>query len=163
MYTNMEDPDGGTTGTSTVDLSVATNGVDLAQDFGYEATTPVAISGSVWEDTDADGTMDVAETDMFGGVTLSLTDSDGNIMATTATDASGDYSFENIPMGTYTVRVGDVDDVLLGYWHSLGTDSEPSTTTVDASSGNVTDVDFGYYIEGASIGNYVWNLSLIHI
>ncbi len=157
VYTNMEDPDAGTLGTSTVDLSAAIDGINLDQDFGYVATNPVSISGSLWEDTNADGTFDASETDIFAGVTVNLYDADGNVIATTVTDASGNYSFDNLPPGIYTVSVDDTDESLLGYWHSLGLDSEPSTTVVDASAGSVTDVDFGYYIEGASLGNFVWN------
>ncbi len=156
VYTNMDDPNAGTTSESTVDLSI-TAGINLDQDFGYAATVPVAISGSIWEDTNADGTLDGTETTMFAGVTVNLTDALGNIIATTTTDANGDYSFANIPVGIYTVSVEDVNDKLLGYWHSEGTDSEPSSTTVDASAGDVIDVDFGYYEESASLGNFVWN------
>ena len=159
VYDNHDDADGGSPGdgSSTVDLSLATDGIDLDQDFGYQATTPVNISGTIWEDTNADGTLDGTETDLFAGVSVNLKDANGNLIATTTTDVNGDYNFENIPADTYTVTVEEANDALLGYWHSEGTDSEPTATTVDASAGSVVDVDFGYYTEGASLGNYVWN------
>ena len=40
-------------------------------------------------------------------------------MATTTTDANGNYSFGNLPDGTYTVDVTDEANVLDGTWQSL--------------------------------------------
>lgn len=159
VYDNHIDADGDSpgNGTSTVDLAMTTTGFSLDQDFGYKAATPVSISGTIWEDTNADGTFDGAETELIGGVMVSLTDANHNIIATTMTDVNGDYSFSNIPAGIYVVSVQETDAELLGYWHSLGTDSEPSSTVVDASTASVADVDFGYYQNAASIGNYVWD------
>ncbi len=37
------------------------------------------------------------------GDTVTLTDASGNVVATTTTDANGNYSFGNLPAGTYTV------------------------------------------------------------
>ncbi|MCI5148890.1 MAG: hypothetical protein D3916_05800, partial [Candidatus Electrothrix sp. MAN1_4] len=169
--TNHVDPDGGTAHQSVVDLSVDGDGVVLDQDFGYIADTPNTISGTIWDDTNANGTL----TDGSGGtpdetgnglsgVTVILRDDNGNIVGTTVTDSSGDYSFGNLPDGTYTVEVDDQDGSLEGFWHSDGpidgadNNSQPNGYSVSVIGG-VTDStgDFGYYKKPASVGNLVWN------
>lgn len=60
--TNTVDPDGGTANQSVVTL--AAGGINLAQDFGYRPVSPQAInnlSGTLWNDTDADGTSTAAK------------------------------------------------------------------------------------------------------
>lgn len=155
--TNFDDPDtvGSGDHTSLIDLS-STGPADLDQDFGYNGGAN-SISGLVWEDPDANGTRAGSETTRFDGVTVSLTDSDGNVVATTTTAVDGSYSFSNLPDGDFTVEVTDTDNVLDGHWHSLGTDSAPDPTTVTLNSGNTSEtLDFGYYIDPATVGDLVW-------
>ncbi len=155
--TNSIDPDGSSPGDNiTNSFALAASQRLLDKDFGYQATTPRTISGTIWEDESAEGTLDAGETTRFENVSILLLDGNGNIVSTTTTDGSGNYSFTGIPSGSYTVEVTDNGDLLTNYWHSLGTDSEPDPVIVDVSSGNATDVDFGYYIEGAALGNRVW-------
>ncbi|MBK9462214.1 MAG: carboxypeptidase regulatory-like domain-containing protein [Sphingobacteriales bacterium] len=40
------------------------------------------------------------------GVTITLYDSNGDVIATTTTDSNGNYVFEGLPAGDYTVTVG---------------------------------------------------------
>ena len=129
---------------------------NLSQDFGYEASTLRTISGTIWEDKNAEGTLDGSENNRFENVTIILMRSDGNIIANTTTDASGNYSFTGIPSGSYTVEVTDNQSILLGYWHSEGTNSKSDPIVVDVTLGNATGIDFGYYSQGAAIGNLVW-------
>jgi uncharacterized repeat protein (TIGR01451 family) len=160
--TNSYDPDGGTANQSAV--SIAGGNIDLLQDFGYAAATPNTIGGTLWTDADADGTLEGAETGRFACVTVTLSDTNGNVVGTTVTDSNGDYSFSGLPDGTYTVDVTDNANLLNGTWHSDGPDdgannnSQDDTYTVSVSGG-VTDTtgDFGYYKEPASIGNLVWS------
>ena len=155
---NSVDPNGAGPGNNeggTVTITSGSN--DLDQDFGYKASTPYAISGTVWEDEDAEGVLDGTEMNRYEGVTIDLIDANGNIISSTTTDASGNYSFDNIPNGTYTVEVTDVDAVLANQWHSLGTDSENDPVSITVSGGNVAGVDFGYYETAAAIGNRVWD------
>ena len=169
--TNSVDPDGGTASQSVVDLSSGTdgnadpdgvdNGINLGQDFGYVATTPGAVAGTVWEDSDADGSLDEGGSPGIAGVTVDLTDSDGNVVATTVTDSNGDYDFQGLPPGNYIVDVTDRDNVLEGMWHSIGTpdtnnqsQTDPKGVTVVA--GQTADADFGYYDDPSTLGNHVW-------
>ncbi len=161
--TNSIDPNGGNDSESSTNLALATNGIDLDQDFGYTVTTPNTISGTVWEDNDADGTLNEAGTGI-SDVTVVLYDNNGNVVASTVTDSNGDYSFPGLPDGTYSVDVTDDDQVLDGFWHSdgpndgLNNNSQDDPYTVTVSSGSTNDTaDFGYYKDPAGLGNLVWN------
>jgi len=161
-YAYSDDPDVTVDGESSVVLGAGA--INLDQDFGLEASTPLAISGTLWDDADADGVLEGTESSRFEGVTVVLYDDNGNIVATTTTDASGDYSFTGLPDGaTYTVDVTDDANVLNGYWHSEGdqsqgvdNNSKADPYTVTLSGTNVDTVDFGYYKDPASLGNLVW-------
>ena len=158
---NSVDPDGGNDSQSTVALGAGE--VNLLQDFGYVMSTPNTISGTIWEDIDADGTLESGESGRFDGVTVVLYDDDGNIVGTTTTDANGDYSFTNLPDGTYMVDVTDDAEVVHGYWKSDGPNNgadnnsqdDPYTVSVAGGQTNTT-ADFGYYRDPAAIGNFVW-------
>ena len=165
----------GTTGqlTNTVDPNTASPGdnrsavtltagalVNLTQDFGYrDLTSPNSISGTVWRDTDADGTLDESlPANALAGVTVVLLDPSGRIVGTTTTAGDGTYAFNNLPNGTYTVDVTDDANVLAGTWHSQGTDSEPDPTASIVLSGPTNaNADFGYYVTPAAIGDFVWS------
>ncbi|NNE00345.1 MAG: hypothetical protein HKN47_23750, partial [Pirellulaceae bacterium] len=65
----------------------------LASDFG-------AITGTVFHDVNGNGTMEAGEPGL-SGVTVSLS---GPSTGTTTTDGSGDYRFDNLAAGSYTVN-----------------------------------------------------------
>ena len=106
--------DGTATGTATsvttvpsrigdIDLSVpGTASVDNL--FG-EIPRSSAISGKVWEDTNNDGVVDPGEKGIAGVIVeLEGTAVDGTpITLSVTTDADGNYSFDELPPGTYTV------------------------------------------------------------
>ncbi|MCB0045886.1 MAG: discoidin domain-containing protein [Caldilineaceae bacterium] len=82
---------------------------------------------------------------------------------------NGNYLVTGLPDGTYFVNVSDDDGVLNGYWHSLGTPNLTNNSQDDAyyrveldpTSANPSGVqnltaDFGYYVEPAAVGNYIW-------
>ncbi len=86
-------------------------------------------------------------------------------IGTTTTDANGAYLFSGLPTtgGNYIVDVTDSASVLTGWWHSLGTpgvdnnsQSDPYAVTLTAGAPNNTTADFGYFIEGGAVGNWVW-------
>ncbi len=189
--TNSVDPDGGNDSLSGVDLNT-TGPIDLDQDFGY---VPAGASGSignlVWQDTNADGINDGPngpdgipgnDDDEPGlpGKTLDLYyDANGNGLVdpgepkigSTVTDANGNYLFQNLPVDDgggsydYVVDVTDTMDMLGGYWHSLGDQSQAVDDTSKSDTYGVTltpgtpdvlTVDFGYYVDLAALGNRVW-------
>jgi hypothetical protein len=57
----------------------------------------------VWQDIDGDGVQDPGEPGI-PGVTVTLYDSNGNVVATQVTDENGNYLFTGLQPGTYTVQ-----------------------------------------------------------
>ncbi len=176
--TNNVDPNGGNDSTSQTTLSTATK-IDLTQDFGYKFSgVSGSIGNQVWEDTDADGLFEAGEQGI-NDVTLDLywdKNGDGKVdpgepvISRTVTDSSGGngtYGFSNLPTNgatgiNYIVDVTDVDGVLSGWWHSLGTTGDNQSKVdpygVELNSSNTSDttVDFGYYLDPANLGDFVW-------
>ena len=66
-------------------------------------TDPAIVGDRVWNDVDGDGIQDDGELGIQG-VTVNLLDADGNVVATTVTDANGNYRFEIGDPGTYMVE-----------------------------------------------------------
>ncbi len=150
-WSNNVDPDNGTTSQASTDLSLIGTGVDLSLDFGYIGAASNTISGTVWTDNDGnglltDGTLGTPDELPNGiiNVTVELTDSNGNIVGTTTTDGSGNYSFTGLPDGSYTVKVTDKFNELANLLHTDG-----PTPGADNNSQN----DFGYVVavSGGSI------------
>jgi uncharacterized repeat protein (TIGR01451 family) len=83
---------------------------------------PIEIGNYVWLDPDMDGIQDPGET-RLDGVTVELLDAAGDVIATTTTDANGQYYFneDNVPDGgiepgtDYTVRIPLDQPVLAQY------------------------------------------------
>ena len=136
---------------STVSLNLGES--NRAQDFGYQNLALFDVSGTVFEDLDEDGLEEAGEGG-FTGVTLDLIDDMGNVIATATTDASGNYTFPDVPDGDYTVTVTDAAGILDNYRLTSGLDTLPVTM----AGAPVTDVDFGYIRnpDTASIGDTVF-------
>jgi large repetitive protein len=102
-YTDGKDTNGTPTGTPANDSfsSIAlTPGLQAkSYNFGELGTS---INGKVFVDADKDGIQDPTEPGK-PGVTLTLKDKDGNVVATTVTGPDGSYSFPNLPSGDYTI------------------------------------------------------------
>lgn len=159
--TNSVDPDGGSTDESVVVLT--TGEINLDQDFGYQSIQDNTISGTLWRDIDANGTLDESSPLYFPNVTVVLKDANGQVIAEKTTDSAGNFSFDGIPDGTFTVDITDDLEILNGFWKSNGTtpnannNSQQDTYTVSVSGGSTDETaDFGYYIDLASLGNRVW-------
>ena len=85
-----------------------TDGDDLAESVDVERNVQLgssSISGTVFQDDNGNGIQDAGEVGIEGvTVTLTGTDDFGNdVELTVLTDANGNYSFENLNPGTYTV------------------------------------------------------------
>ncbi len=150
-------------GDDTYLLTLADGDVVPTLDFGYDGGVVNTIEGTIWNDGDNDGVEGGSEGGIVG-VTVNLVDGSGNIIATTTTDANGDYEFTGVPDGTYTVEVTDVDSVLVGL-QQTGDPDESGTcstcdeeTSVSVAGGSTATADFGYGPEAGlgSIGNLVW-------
>ena len=161
--TNFVDPDGGTASAANVTLTNAAP-VNLAQDFGYrDSSSPNTIAGTLWNDLDADGTLDGTEPDRFQGVNIQLLNDAGTTVSKSSTNASGGFSFANLPDGSFQVDVSEQNPGLTGFWKSNGSasggdnNSQPDPYPVPVSDGQTnSNADFGFFQKPASLGNYIW-------
>jgi len=78
-------------------------GVHVSQ-LGFGLLTQGMISGFIWEDHNFDGHMDSNE-DGLRGVSVLLMDSDGNQVASRQTMRSGEFAFDQLMPGEYSIRV----------------------------------------------------------
>jgi hypothetical protein len=132
-------------GSTTVPMTITASGETvLTADFGYQFPT-----GSTSDIGDLIYNQDTG--DGIAGVTVVLKNSDGDFIAEDVTDASGNYLFPGLPLGTYTVEVtdangeldelalkGDPDGVLDGSYTLTITQGE-----IDAGT-NHLEADFPY-------------------
>ena len=142
--TQTEDPDATKDSTSgTVTLN-AGNPVQENINFGY--VKKHSISGTVYLDQNRDKTKDGGDIAQ-SGVTVKLVDGSGAVVATTTTDADGNYSFTGLNDGTYTVQVdktGPLASTEQTEDPSGNGDSRSQAITFTRSDPDVTNVNFGY-------------------
>ena len=130
-------------------VTVAAREQRLDVDFGYQA--PASIGDRVWLDTNGDGVQDAGETGI-AGVTVELRDASGTVIATTTTGADGEYLFDGLAAGTYTVTVVDstLPTELEGPTYDLDGIATAHTAPLSVAPGDArTDVDFGYAPAGS--------------
>ena len=147
-----EDPDGTKDHTSGVVQVNHDNPSVQNVNFGY--ATNYTIKGTIYRDADRSESLEDGEK-LYQGVTVDLLDKDGNVVATTTTDASGAYAFTNLEEGTYKVRVrkeGPIADL---------DQTEDPDATKDNTSGDITlelndpikeNVNFGYISDNSISG-----------
>src|SRR5581483_10418622 len=135
-----------TLSSTTAIISLTTGGYgenNHTYDFGFtSATTTYSVGNRVWYDTDNDGVMDVTEVGV-NNVTVDLLNSSNTQIATTTTDSSGYYRFDNVAEGTgYRVRIRGSNftsgGALYGYQNSTGNTSttDQNDNGVDPASNN---------------------------
>ncbi|NEQ75144.1 MAG: hypothetical protein F6K23_20110, partial [Okeania sp. SIO2C9] len=146
---NTVDPDGGNDSMS--DVTLGTGEDNLDQDFGYEQELG-SIGDTIFLDENGNGTPDTGEG--IAGVEVKLDiDSDGTFDATETTDANGQYLFDGLNSGDYTVMVDTntlPDDVVNTVDPDGGNDSM-SDVTLGTGEDNL-DQDFGYEEEPQNPG-----------
>jgi hypothetical protein len=146
-------------GTDTPDTVEVTLGAEEDRtdvDFGYRGTG--SIGDRLWYDLDGDGVQDSGESGHMNGVTVRLLDGDGNTIATTVTTGNGDYTFDNLPAGDFTVEV-DSTTLPAGSVPTFDLDGTgtPHRAGVTLAAGeDRTDVDFGYR-GNSSLSGRLWS------
>jgi protocatechuate 3,4-dioxygenase beta subunit len=157
------DADAGTGRTAITTLTAGEN--DPTWDAGL-INNKASLGDRVWFDDDRDGIQDAGERGV-SGVTVILYDAAGNPVASTITDANGNYLFANLNPGTYSVGFSTLPSGTVFSPQGTGTpdnDSNvnPSTgrtapVTLVAGSNNMT-VDAGIMSPPrAGLGNFVWS------
>lgn len=135
-------------------FTVNAGDVLLDVDFGFNNASTYTITDSVWLDVDADGVFDATENGIMD-VTVNLLDDAGNIIASTDTDANGDFSFNGVSPGDYTLSISDNNGELIGL---SGTTTAGRTRAQDVTvvAANVVGENFGYNAPG-TIGDRIWS------
>ena len=108
-----------------------------------------SLNGRLFFDTDKDAQLDSNESGL-GGITVVLVGKDGNIAATTLTDATGAYTFPGVPAGESTVSA--VPGQGFGLNSTTVTSRAATVTAAD-----VAGLDFGYALPRIA-GNQFWDL-----
>lgn len=112
---------------------------------------PYLIGDTVWFDANANGLQDDNEPGI-AGVVVNRLDSNGQVVATTTTDANGYYDFE-VNFGTHTAQVAPENFQAGGPLAGLAS----TTGGEQQTQGTVMTYDFGYNAGNtAALGDYVW-------
>ena len=99
-----------------------------------------SISGTVLEDLDNNDTGDVG----LANVTITLLDSTGTPVATTTTDSAGNFVFNDVPLGSYTL----VETNLPNYLDVSDTDGpNDNMISVTLSAGGVTNSTGNVFVD----------------
>jgi protocatechuate 3,4-dioxygenase beta subunit len=146
-------------------LSYSGEAIDGEVEDYYISRNSGDISGTVLADSNNDGTGDAP----LAGVTITLyTDAGsgvpGTILATTTTDADGNYSFTGLPSGNYVVvqtppdgyqlvADGDTTDPADDLANASTTDNRIPVTLTPGESDNGNNF---VNVQLASVGDYVW-------
>lgn len=129
--------------TNTSDAS-GSGGLDLMAGGGiFAANNLVSISGNLYQDSNLNNTLDTSEQRLPANVTVKLLDSAGTTtLATTTTDANGQYTFAGVTSGTnYKIQVDTTDsDIPAGFI----LDTQRNNLTVNVSTTNVSNINFGF-------------------
>ena len=142
----------GSANVASATLAAGENRTDV--DFGYRGTA--SVGDRVWNDADGDGLQDAGEAGI-NGVTVELLDSGGAVIASQATSGDGNYTFDNLAAGNYSVRVVAAT-LPAGSTQTFDFDGVGSANVAAftlAGGQNRTDIDFGYR-GTASLGDRVW-------
>ena len=121
----------------TFTISVTAGSTATGLDFGNFQN--ITISGQAYDDLNGNGTEEPGEPGLKDW-TIDLFDVHGDLIATTTTDANGDYNFADLGPGSYTVE----EELQPGWIQTQP--APPGTYTVSAASGqNAPGLDFGDY------------------
>ncbi|MDP3582968.1 MAG: SdrD B-like domain-containing protein, partial [Ignavibacteria bacterium] len=131
---NATDSDADVTTGKTVCTTLIAGENDLTWDAGFYTECKNKIGDTVWHDKNVNGIQDGGEPGI-SGVEIKLYNSTGTLIATDVTDINGKYLFENLPNGTYEVKISSVNFIATGVLFSTAQLKwYQSTTSQDCGS-----------------------------
>lgn len=132
-------------------LTTANNPQTLNVPTGGATATPIgfqpraAIAGVIFTDTNGNGVQDAGESGI-SGATVTITPVGGGTPVTVTTDANGNYSAPNLPLGNYTVSTGTPSNT------TLTTANNPQTVTLPVGGASATPIGFKPVTSGGITG-----------
>ena len=129
---------------------------NLTIDAGF-IPKPATVGDTIWNDGNGNEVQDPEETGI-PNVKVKLTDGSGNVV-TVATDANGEYKFENLMPGNYTISI-DETTLPAGMKETYELDSTlDKSVSISLSPEQVKeDLDFAFKLPApATVGDTVWN------
>ncbi len=116
---------------------------NLAVDFGFVPVPTYSVGNLLWEDYDNDGIADDGEPGI-AGVLVFLVDNNGEVIAELLTDEDGNYRFDDVAAGDYTIVIPEnqapVLDVTLVPTPQALAGLKPSSVSV-ADPDDATSID----------------------
>ncbi len=139
-YKSTVDVDGGNP--DSIGVVTLISGTDVTNQNFWDQAPLASIGDFVWYDTNDNGLQDGGEPGI-PSVSISLTLPSGVVVNTT-TNASGFYSFTNLPQGTYTVTVNTAT-LPADFGLTVGAQSSVNPLQVTVTQAQaVTTADFGF-------------------
>jgi uncharacterized repeat protein (TIGR01451 family)/fimbrial isopeptide formation D2 family protein len=112
---------------------------------------PGTISGTLYRDNNASGTYNPpGDTGLPANIAVELVDSGNTVVSTVQTNASGQYTFTNVPPATYTVRVVATDTDIPAVLRPTAP-TPPTYTGVVVSAGGTVTRDFGFQTQAVDV------------
>ena len=94
--------------------SIVIESGDVGVNYDFGEILAASISGRVHVDANGDCVFEEGVDEVLPGVTLELLDANGDVVATTVTDSSGNYSFDGLRPGEYAIREVQPDGLFSG-------------------------------------------------
>jgi hypothetical protein len=126
-----------------------------------------SIGDRVWGDANGNGIQDAGENNGFAGVIVQLKNAAGAVIATTNTDANGNYLFTGLAAGNYyVVFPNNINGTIVttpnvGADDNIDSDADQTTGQTGvitlAAGQAITNVDAGYCPTTLQLGNRIWN------
>jgi hypothetical protein len=154
-------------------LTVVAGQSSGSHDFGYQPSGIYGIGDTLYRDWNGDGAQNSGE-EGLPNITVALYEDENNngvrdpedaLIAVTATNAAGSYTFNSLPNGNYLVVVDTADaDFPAGHTQTADPDGacpgaacDSRSTSAAINNASDLDNDFGYRPVGfGSIGDTVW-------
>lgn len=152
---------GGNTGAASLISAIGVSPGVNATGYNFYDVLPASLAGSVLLDANDDHQNNTGDPPLPLPVTVQLTNAAGNVVATTETNAAGQYAFDNLAPGSY----GVAQVLPSGYFFNdaFAGSVGGSTAAADAIrsialKGGISAVHYNFYdVLPASISGYVHN------